>query len=259
MAQPTTQRVTLKDAGRPLVLVGPPRGVRGEIVVRNPGDEKVIIRQPLMRAIAAEGRGKQAKAAALRDTALALRRIVVRPGQERQVPIALALDATTPPGTYRAELDLDGELRKVILHVVEDLSFSLEPRDLVIPNRPGAKIDKRIVITNSGNVSLSVKTIGAIVLDEELVHCRALRGAITDVGRTMKNLDDFVVALGHRYHALYDKLVLKVQNDPTTVEPGETAVVDLTISLPDKLEVRARYFASAPIATDSLTFTIVPE
>src|SRR5687767_14001838 len=99
MTQPTTQRVTLKDAGRPLVLVGPPRGVRGELVVRNLGDEKVIIRQPLMRAIAAEGRGKQAKAAALRDTALALRRIVVRPGQERQVPIALALDATTPPGT----------------------------------------------------------------------------------------------------------------------------------------------------------------
>jgi hypothetical protein len=240
MAQANLPRVLLKNSGRPLVFAGPPRHVRGELLVRNPGDEKVIVRQPLMRPATMTGRGK-GKAQALQEPAVTLRRIVVRARQDRQVPIALSLEPTTPPGTYHAELDVDGERREVLLHVTEDVAFTIEPSELVIPNRPGQK------------------TIGAIVLDEELAHCRALRGALADVGQTMKTLDDFIVALGHRYHDLYDKLVLKVQNEPTTIEPGETSAIDLTISLPDKLEARGRYSAFAPISTQTLTFTLVPE
>jgi hypothetical protein len=258
MAQANLPRFVLKDGGRPLVLVGPPRDVRGELPVRNPGDEKVIIRQPLMRPAAITGRGRQ-KALALQEPALTLRRIVVRARQDRQVPIALSLEPSTPPGTYHAELDVGGELREVVLHVTEDVAFTTEPSELVIPNRPGGKVAKQIVVSNQGNVAIAVKTIGAVVLDEELVHCRALRGALADVGKTMKTLDDFIVALGHRYHDLYDTLVLKVHNEPATIAPGETEAVDLIISLPDKLDARGRYSAFAPIFTETLTFTIVPE
>ena len=258
MAQANLPRVQLKDGGRPLVLAGPPRHIRGELLVRNPGDEKVIVRQPQMRPAAITGRGK-AKALALPEPAVTLRRIVVRPRQDRQVPIALSLEPGTPPGTYHAELDIDGERREVVLHVTEDVAFTIEPPELVIPNRPGEKIAKRIVVSNQGNVAIAVKSIGAIVLDEELVHCRALRGALADVGQTMETLDDFIVALGHRYHDLYDKLVLKVTNEATTVAPGETAAIDLTVALPDKLDARSRYSAFAPISTQTLTFTIVPE
>jgi hypothetical protein len=264
MAQQPPAKVAFVSSGdKPLVLAGPPRGVRGEVHLLNPSDEKVIIRKPLMRSMTPPARGKAAKAsartAALLEEPLALRRIIVRPGQTRLVPIVLNLNATTPPGTYQAELDVDGVLREVLVHVTEDVSFSIEPRDLVIPNRPGQKIQKQIVVTNTGNVPVVVKTIGALVLDEELAHCRALRGALADVGATLKNLDDFVVALGHRYHDIYDKLILKVQNDSTTVDPGETEAIDLTITQPDKLDTRARYSTYAPISTDSLNFTIVPE
>jgi hypothetical protein len=258
MAQANHRRVMLKDDGRPLVLAGPPRRVRGELLVRNPGDEKVIIRQPLMRPATITGRGKQ-KALTLQEPALTLRRIVVRARQDRQVPIALSLEPGTPPGTYHAQLDVDGELREVVMHVTEDVAFTIEPSELVIPNRPGEKVTKQIVVSNQGNVAIALKTIGAIVLDEELVHCRALRGALADVGKTMKTLDDFIVALGHRYSDLYAALVLKVQNEPTTIAPGETAAIELTISLPDKLEARGRYSAFAAVSTQTLTFTIVPE
>ncbi|MGH9143097.1 MAG: hypothetical protein ACRD2I_18350 [Vicinamibacterales bacterium] len=258
MVQANIPRVMLKDGGRPLVLAGPPRHVRGALLVRNPGDEKVIIRQPLMRPATVTGRGKQ-KALALQEPPLTLRRIVVRARQDRQVPIALSLEPGTPPGTYHAQLDVDGELREVVLHVTEDVAFTIEPSELVIPNRRGEKVTKQIVVSNQGNVAIAVKTIGAIVVDEELVHCRALRGALADVGKTMKTLDDFITALGHRYHDLYDKLVLKVHNEPTMIAPGETVAIDLTISLPDKLETRGRYSAFAPISTQTLTFIIVPE
>jgi hypothetical protein len=260
--QPPAKVAFVSNIGQPLVLVGPPRGVRGEVHLVNSSDEKVIIRKPLMRSMVPPARGKAkagAKAAALLPEPLALRRITVRPGQTRLVPIVLSLDATTPPGTYQAELDVDGALREVLVHVTEDVSFSIEPRDVVIPNRPGQKIHKQIVVKNTGNVPVIVKTIGALVLDEELAHCRALRGALADVGATLKNLDDFVVALGHHYHDIYDKLILKVQNDSTALEPGEIEPIDLTITLPDKLDTRARYSTYAPISTMSLNFTIVPE
>jgi hypothetical protein len=258
VAQTSTPRVHIQDGGRPLVLTGPPRFVRGEVMVRNPGQEKVIVRQPMMRSVAAATRGKH-KTAALPDTAISLRRIVVRAGQDRRVPMTLSLDASTPPGTYHAQLDVDGELRDVVMHVTEDVSFSIEPQTLIIPNRPGQKIQKRIIVSNDGNVAVTVKPLGPIVLDEDLVHCRALRGALADVGQTLKTLDDFVVALGRRYHDLYESLVMKLQNEKTSVEPGATAAIDLTITLPEKLDARFRYTASAPISTQNLSFTIVPE
>jgi hypothetical protein len=268
MAQPperpsTRQGAVLPDAAEPLVLIGPPRGVRGEFRVQNPTERKIIVRQPLLKRAAAATRGKgaaaKAAAAAIPEESLALRRIVVRPGQSRPVPIALTLDPATPPGTYEAQLDVDGEQRTVLMHITEDASFSISPNELVLPNHPGEKVKKQVVFTNDGNVDLSVRTIGTVVLDEELAHCRALRGALDDVGDTMKNLDDFLVALGKRYKAIYATLVLKVQNDKVTVAPGETTAVDLTITLPEKLEPRSRYTGYAAISTGTLTFTIVPD
>ena len=145
------------------------------------------------------------------------------------------------------------------MHVTEDVSFSIEPAELVLPNRPGEKIKKEVVFSNVGNVPLAVRTIGTVVLDEELAHCRALRSALDDVGDSMKNLDDFLVALGKRYKAIYATLVLKVQNEKLTVAPGETRPVDLTITLPEKMESRSRYTGYAAISTGTLTFTIVPD
>lgn len=263
MAQRTERKAALlPDAGQPLVLVGPPRAVRGHFRVRNATEHKIVVRQPLLKS-ATRARAKATASGgglmALPDAGVALRRIVVRAGQSRPVPLALALDPSTPPGTYHAELDVDGEQRSVVMHVTEDVALSIVPDELVITHRTSGKIQKRVVLTNDGNVPLTVKSIGVVVLDEELAHCRALRGALADVGDTMKTLDDFAVALGRRYRAVYETLVLKVQNDEVTVAPGETKAIDVTIALPEKMERRARYTGYAAISTGTLTFTIVPD
>lgn len=262
---PPARSPLLQHAEHPLVLIGPPRGMRGEFRVQNSTASKIIVRQPLLKRVAAASTRTTGKAAAARAAAalpgeaVVLRRIVVRAGQTRPVPIALTLDPTTPPGTYEAQLDLEGEQRTVLMHVTEDVSFSIMPDELVLPNRPGEKVQKQVVFTNDGNVPLSVRNIGPVVLDEELAHCRALRGALDEVGDTMKNLDDFLVALGRRYKAIYGTLALKVQNEKVTVAPGETRAVDLTITLPEKLEPRSRYTGYAAISNGTLTFTIVPD
>lgn len=266
--EPEPQARMMLDAEQPLVLVGPPRGVRGELRLQNPTDRKVIVREPRVRpalAAAATGNKNKKKAAAapapavLAESPMVMRRIVMRPGQSRPVPVALTLDPRTPPGTYHAELEIQGQQRTVVMHVLEEVSLTIAPQEIVLPNRPGEKVTKSVVFTNEGNMPVSVRSLGTVVLDEELVHCRALRGALSDVGETMEKLDDFVAALGRRYRKLYETLVLKVQNTAVTVEPGQTQAVELTITLPEKLESRSRYSGYAAISTNSLTFTIVPE
>jgi hypothetical protein len=250
----------MPDAAEPLVLVGPPRAIRGEFLVRNPTERKIIVRQPVLKAAAPPRTARAAKAGitALPET-VALGRIKVRAGQSRPVPLSLTLDPRTPPGTYQAELDVDGEQRSVVVHVTEDVALTLSPDEIVLPGRAGEKFAKRVVFTNEGNVPVQVNTLGAVVLEDEAAHCRALRGALQDVGETMKNLDDFAVALGRRYRALYDTIALRVQNAEVTVEPGETRAIDLTITLPEKLEKRARYSGTAAISTSTLTFKVVPD
>jgi hypothetical protein len=251
----------LADAEEPLILTGPPRFIRGEFRLQNPTADKIIVREPHVRAaVGAVSRKKSlAEGAAFPGPALVMRRIVMRPNQSRPVPVALTLDPRTPPGTYHAELVVNDQLRTVVVHVTEEVGLTIQPAEIVLASRSGDKMKKQVVFTNTGNVPISIRNLGTVVLDEELVHCRALRGALSDVGDTMTNLDEFVVALGRRYKKLYESMVLKVQNTAVTVEPGQTKPVELTITLPDKLDPRARYGGYAAISSSNLQFTIVPD
>ncbi|HEX7139680.1 MAG TPA: hypothetical protein VF219_17640 [Vicinamibacterales bacterium] len=254
------QAKLMADADEPLVLVGPPRGIRGEFRLQNPTSDKVIVREPRFLPAAPSGRSKVALAsAAIPESQLVMRRIIMRPGQSRPVPVALTLDRRTRPGTYHAQLEINGQQRTVVIHVTEEVSLAIAPEEIVLPHAPGEKIKKRIVFTNDGNTPISVRSLGTVVLDEELVHCRALRGALAEAGDTTESIDDFFVVLARRYKKLYETLVLKVQNTAVTIEPGETEAVDLTITLPEKLEPRSRYSGYAAISTSNLYFTIVPE
>lgn len=292
----SSARATMVNAEAPLILAGPPRAIRGEFHLQNVSAQKLAVRDAMFRSVVApaakestedmstrvtakvkasdiakaakasgaskaELRAEPEKASAMRavlpEAGLSLRRIVVRPGQSRQVPVALELDPRTPPGTYHAELTVNDQKRDVVMHVTEDVSLQIMPDEIVLDSVPGGKATKTVVFSNLGNVPVQIRTIGTVVLDEELVHCRALRGAIADVGETMKTLDDFAAALGKRYRKLYETLVLKVQNDAVTLDPGETQAIDLTIALPDKLEKSSRYTGYAAISTSSLTFTVV--
>jgi hypothetical protein len=290
-AQSPTARAVMINADAPLVLAGPPRAIRGEFHLQNATAQKLSVRDATFRSVATPATAAPADistrpttkvkaadvakaaraadatkadsakatmaAAVLPDAGLSLRRIVVRPGQSRPVPVALELDPRTPPGTYHAELTVNDQKRDVVMHVTEDVSLQIMPDEIVLDSVPGGKATKRVVFSNLGNVPIQVRAIGTVVLDEELVHCRALRGALADVGDTMKTLDEFAAALGKRYKKLYDTLALKVQNQAVTLGPGETQAIDLTIALPDKLEPSSRYTGYAALSTGTLTFTVV--
>src|SRR3954451_2823409 len=129
--EPEPQTAMMTDAEEPLVLVGPPRGVRGEFRLQNPTDRKVIVHEPRVRPPTAAAKGKKTAAMnVLSEAPMVMRRIIMRPRQSRPVPVALALDRLTPPGTYHAELDINGQQRLVVIHVTEDVALTIAPEEI---------------------------------------------------------------------------------------------------------------------------------
>lgn len=238
----------------PIVLVGQPDAVQGELFVRNPGERKVVVRDAQVRSEAL----KTAPAAPLRYT---LSPIAVRPGLRRRVPLALAIDPDTPPGEYHGEVEVGGRVRPVVLHITEKVELVISPEVVVVHNLPGATTVKRVVFSNHGNVPLTLGEIGAVPLDDELWQCRTFRAALGALGEEIKSLETYALEIARQAKAVVERAgLLRVHNTAGTVvlEPGEVRPIDLEIRVPRTLEKRSRYRGIAPLYTTSLQFAVVP-
>jgi len=237
----------------PIVLMGPPGAIQGELRLRNPGAEKLILRDPRLRS--------EPMPAAPNGLEHTMRRIILRGGQARRVPVTFAINPHVSPGEYRAELQLGGELRAVVIHVTESVQLEITPSQLVLENRPGATQTKQVVFSNRGNVALKIHEIGPVVLDDELLQCRTHRAALAEAGDQLTGLDDYLAALGRKYKAAFETTgFLRVHNagGKIVLQPGEVRAVKLEIRVPEKLDKRTRYFGRAAISTSDLEFVIVP-
>jgi hypothetical protein len=243
--------------GEPIILVGPPTSLEGEVLLHNAGPEKLILRDVRVRGEAIARRGAEAGG----PGELALRRVILRPGQLRRLPLQLALSPTTPPGEYHAEVQVGGHVRQIVMHVTEVVQLEIEPDPVVLDNRPGATLSKQVVFSNRGNVSLTIGEIGAVVLDEEFLNCRAGRAAVMDSEERVHSLDDFLTEYIHQTRvALAETGLLRVHNTAGTfsLQPGEVRAVELEFRIPDKLERRARFFGAAALYTSNLDIVIAP-
>ena len=149
--------------------------------------------------------------------------------------------------------------------MVERYELEIAPTEVVLENRAGDRTVRQLVCTNRGNVPLVIGEIGAVVLDDELTNCRSLRAvtaAWPDEDGQHDAVDRFVdlfVKEGWKKVVEYSG-VLRVHTagGPQELSPGQTKVVDLEITLPDKLEPRTRYTGFAPLYTSDVIFRIVP-
>jgi hypothetical protein len=118
-----------------------------------------------------------------------------------------------------------------------------------------------VVFSNLGNVPLSIGEIGAVVLDEEALNCRAGRAAVMNTGEKDQGLDEFLAEYVRQTKvALAQSGLLRVHNTagPFTLAPGEVRAVDLEIRVPDKLEPRSRYQGAVPLYTSTLDIVLTP-
>jgi hypothetical protein len=248
----------LADGGRALTLVGEPGPIPHQLEFHNGGEQRAILRQATLVS-------PDLEAATGQRPGVMMPSVVLHPGQARRVPIRITIPVHTPPGRYDGELMVAGQNVAVVIHVVEDFDLDVAPTEVVLENRAGDRTVRQIVCTNRGNVPLVIGEIGAVVLDDELTNCRSLRAvtaAWPDVDGQHDAVDRFIdLFVNEGWKKVVEHSgVLRVRTvgGPRELSPGETQVVDLEITLPDKLEPRTRYTGVAPLYMSDLTFRIVP-
>jgi hypothetical protein len=248
----------LADGGRTVTLVGAPGPISHQLEFHNGGEQRAILRQATIVS-------PQLETATGQRPGVVMPSVVLHPGQARRVPIRITIPIHTPPGRYDGKLLVAGQTVDVVIHVVEDYDLDVAPTEVVLENRAGDRTVRQIVCTNRGNVPLVLGEIGAVVLDDELTNCRSLRAvtaAWPDEDGQHDAIDRFVdlfVKEGWK-KVVEHSGVLRVHTAGGSREllPGQTQVVELEITLPDKLEPRTRYTGVAPLYMSDLTFRIVP-
>ena len=244
-----------------VVVVGEPNSLRGELHLHNPGAEKIVLREARVRKGLQPSAEIGAKKADFPPTKVSLQ-ANIQPGQSQRVTFNLDLDSRTPAGEYHGELEVGGSTRPLLMHVTESVRLAISPKQLVIDRRAGAKIIKRVIFSNDGNVPLTVGEIGSVMLGEELLLTRGLRasiGAINDKRGALEKL--FVEILSEEAKALtveVGSLMVRNLAAPLVLQPGDVHAVDLEITLPKELKTNSRYRARLPLYTADLEFVIVP-
>jgi hypothetical protein len=251
--KPTHALVVEGSADEPVVLVGPPTGLTGRIRLHNPSRDKVVLRDA----------GLTDPSGVLRLPAPrhALAPVVLRPDQGGNVPLSIAVDATTPPGEYRAELDVGGGPRPVILRVTEAFDLKVLPNSLVLANLPGVSQTKRIIITNTGNVAFTIADPGVVDLRDDMPHGQVVRIAIEPSrARETPDLEALVAALleAREETAPVGRLDVRILGGRVVdLQPGETEAVELEITLQGELPRHHRYRGQLPVLTRDVDVIVV--
>jgi hypothetical protein len=186
---------------------------------------------------------------------------IIRPGHSGPVSLSLSLDPYTPPGEYQAQVEIAGQVRPVVVHVTEKVALRLSPSELVIENRPGGKVQKRVVMSNQGNVPLQIGEFGAVFLDDDLLTCRTLRAAAAAVGDDLRSLEEYLATiLLSAKHVAESSGILRIHSlaGKFELQPGETRPVDLEVRVPASLDKRGRYRGVLALYTANLSLVVVP-
>lgn len=251
----------------PVVLVGEPKSLRGELRWHNTGDEKVVLREAWVRGARATHAGAEeslsARSAAPPGPPAPVSVAgTIQPGQSQRVPLTFDMGRHTPPGEYHGELEVGGRTRPLVLHVAESVRLRVSPAQIVIDEGAGATVSKRVILSNEGNVPLTVGELGSVMLGEELLLCLGLRTSIASVNDKTQALEDLFAEIVRDEARAITRQVgrLAVYNPaaPVVLQPGEVRPLDLEIRLPDNLETNSRYRGRLPLYTADLEFVIVP-
>jgi|307.fasta_scaffold224494_2 hypothetical protein len=239
--------VVVEPSGRPILLVGPPRGVAGEITLVNPGETTLVLRDFGV----ADRSGRLVHLPARQRLTMPA---VLRPGQQQQLRIEIALVATTHPGEYHVAIEITGQERDAVLHVTEDVALRVEPATLFVTNEPERPQMKRIAVSNEGNVAATLGDIRDVALRDDLEPAIDVRLAL----QALASQPHLVVDALRRDGPTMGRLSLGIAGGPATIAPGETRTIEVAVTLPEPPPPNGRYRARVPLLNATLNIIVTP-
>jgi hypothetical protein len=232
---------------RPVVFRGVPPLCAGEVELVNETDEKVKVRTLDTRP---------AKAGAIQ---LGVVRVGARlaPRSTVRAPAVIEVAESTPPGRYEIQAEGFGE-RPVIVQVFEKEDVALDPSQIRVRGAPGDVVTVSVAAANHGNVTVSIPEAALVHLEEDAWLGRALVFALRDASPdegAQKYLDRV-------FKEMRETDVRPMRVDVTgggkyELAPGDSADLDLTMTLPDELIKGRTYVRAIDFMTASLFFEVI--
>jgi len=217
----------------PIVFTGTPASCQGYVELINKSAEDVepkAIAITGLEGLSAQGRLPEAAKVSVR----------LRPHQRLRVPIEVALDPTTPPGSYTGQLSCGSQTEDVVINVLEYWDLRIAPQNVTITASPGGRVPLRILFTNLGNTEVTLPKSVSLHLEHNLEINRHLDTALKATGQQgfQKFLDRLVQELAE---AAVSAATVQFKPEGTRFHSSETKEVELEIQFPEDLKRNSIY------------------
>lgn len=171
---------------------------------------------------------------------LALRRSPLRARTRRGAPaMKLRLRPDTPPGDHEAVLHAGDRSWPVRVHVLPRLSVKMTPAGLSFTAAPGGRATCTAAVVNEGNVAVELpKVAGVGIFDDDGIES----AFAATYAQEADSLDDFFETFHKRLREAHGGLMkLSLTRGAGSLEPGASAIIEITAQLPEKLTRGHRY------------------
>lgn len=248
----------------PYAFAGAPPILTGEVELVNESDGKVKVRR--LQTSAADD--EEAAAPGLGELRLAAS---LAAGARARVPAHFLVPPGTPAGRHEVELRAGDATATALVHVLERSAVELSPGVLELWGAPGDELERAVLVRNRGNVTHAVADAAMLFLHEDDWVSRSLVFALREDaedaedaengegGETGEDGDhgrylDRVV--GELRRSLVPPVQVSFASGSSEVGPGEHAVVEVSLPLPDGLRKGRTYVGTAALAGGELAFEV---
>lgn len=182
---------------------------------------------------------------------------VLPTGRDQLLPLTAAVGPTTPPGVYDFHLDIAGHSYPAKVHVTELVGLEVSPARLVIQDGPGVRVVKRVVVSNVGNVPVTIGASADVALRADVPRADAAQERLARLCRQLAGLGDEpgeappgdLKAIGH--------LKVRITDGAGPLAPGEVVELAIETTVPARLPAGARLVGTAVLVTADLEFVVV--
>lgn len=237
----------LTAAGVPLHVVGRPPFLVGVLDVANDTDRRVSL-----------GRHEQSLRA--EDGAVVRARLHfvgrAHPNARTRVPVHLFVDAATPPGLYRTEVDVGGTRHPVEVRVLPSQGVDVTPNVVRMHAAAGAPIESELVAYNCGNVEHVLAKHAVVFFEESHWVGRALVFALREADPSEGAQRYLDRVLHELLTTMGPTTTLHLDAPVPTLPPGAATVVRLSATLPAELAKGRTYVATFALAGSDVRIEI---
>jgi len=177
------------------------------------------------------------------------------------VNLRVPLSRHTPPGSHTLDVLIDGVKHQTQIDVLENTSVQISPMKFYLEGAPGSSIKKRILIKNTGNLPLTFKDPGPVILETDFIECRSIRDVVRKINKKETSLEQILCAAAEKLEDLYDEggtMRVRLDGKALTIKGGEQAMAQLVITLPAKLKRPNRYTGGFRFYNAGVTFVVIP-